>query len=172
MRRFRLTYANVVSTMALVLALGGGAYAATTQGAVQKQAPLAPIFTPVLGHHQTERGVFDAGGLEAGGALLNSQMGAVSFAYPLSFNPVGHILNPGQKTTACPGTVRNPQAKAGHLCLYEGGNWNIGPVTFLDPRKQGAVGISKWGFILNASATNTGIVASFDWHGTWAVTAP
>jgi hypothetical protein len=99
-------------------------------------------------------------------------MGAVSFAYPLSFNPVGHILNPGQKTTACPGTVRNPQAKAGHLCLYEGGNWNIGPVTFLDPRKQGAVGISKWGFILNASATNTGIVASFDWHGTWAVTAP
>ena len=37
MRRFRVTYANVVSTMALVLALGGGAYAAASRARPGRQ---------------------------------------------------------------------------------------------------------------------------------------
>ena len=172
MRRFRLTYANVVSTMALVLALGGGAYAATSQSGTHSRAPLAAAGTTVLGHGQTERGVFDVGGMEATGATQNLQLSAVTYPFRLKFTPKGHILNPGQKTNACPGTVRKPQAKAGHLCIYHGGNWSVGTVVFLDPRTQGSVGLTPLGFVLYATPFQTSSSFSFDWHGTWAVTAP
>ena len=177
MRRFRLTYANVVSTMALILALGGGAYAATSQGTAatsktQRLAAPAVITTAKLMRGQTERGVFDVGGMETTGATPDGQLGAVSFAYPLSFVPKGQILNPKQKTKACPGTVGRPTAKPGHLCIYEGGNWNINSVAFLDPRTQGSVGITALGFVLIATPYVAGGSYSFDWHGTWAVTAP
>jgi len=172
MRRFRLTYANVVSTMALVLALGGGAYAATTQGPVQKAAPLGAAGPSVLGHRLTEKGVFDVGGMEAIGATQNAMLEAVTFAYPLSFTPKGRVLSMGVKTSACPGTVRKPTAKPGFLCLYMGGQWSNGSVVFLDPRTQGSVGIMPLGFVIYTTPMATTNSFGFDVHGTWAVTAP
>jgi hypothetical protein len=172
MRRFRLTYANVVSTMAFVLALGGGAYAAASQSAPQSRASVTAAGTTVLGHGQTERGVYDVGGMEATGATQHLQLSAATFPSPLNFVPVAHVLGTGQHTKACPGTVRKPSAKAGHLCIYQGGQWSNDSVILIDPRTQGAAGLTRWGFVLSTTPYTTSGSFSFDSHGTWAVTAP
>ncbi len=170
MRRFRVTYANVVSTMALVLALCGGAYAAASQS--PPRVSVAAAAATVLGHGQTERGVYDVGGMEATGATQNLQLSAVTFPSPLNFVPVGHVLGTGQHTKKCPGTVRKPSAKPGHLCIYQGGQWSNDSVILLDPRTQGSAGLTRWGFVLYTTPFSTSSSFSFDSHGTWAVTAP
>ena len=88
----------------------------------------------MLGHGQTERGAYDVGGMEATGATQNLQLSAVTFPSPLNFVPIGHVLGTGQHTKSCPGTVRKPSAKPGHLCIYQGGQWSNDSVIFLDPR--------------------------------------
>jgi len=168
MRRFRLTYANVVSTMALVLALGGGAYAGTSLSDTEGPAPRAAGALP---SGKTERGVFNVSGMQATGATQNMQLEAVTFPQRLNFTPVGHVLGPSETTAACQGTVSKPSAKPGHLCIYYGGGWSQGSVVFVDPRTQASAGVTPCGFVLGTSPYITSSSFSFNVHGTWAVTA-
>lgn len=168
MVRVKITYANVVATMALVLALGGGAYATTSSsdgGSPESRAG------DVLPSGVTQRGVFDVSGMQSGGATLNMQLAAVTFPKRLNFTPNAHLVFSGVPVGACPGTVNKPTAKRGHLCLYVGGQWNQGSVLFVDPRTQGSPGVTPWGFVLATEPYTTSGSFSFDVHGTWAVTA-
>jgi len=165
----RVTFANVVSVLALVIALAtGGAYAASKlgkntvasrqvkngslrgkdikddsltgqqvdesslnlptgprgttgpqgpqgePGAPGTTGPAGPLLD-TLPSGRTERGAWSVGGHGA----PNSTYGTISFPVPLTSAPTGHMLAVGGGgTTNCPGSLSDPEARAGHLCLY------------------------------------------------------
>lgn len=95
---------------------------------------------------------------------------SISFPIPLEVGIAGtetHYDEP--ETENCPGTATEPEAKAGHLCLYQGANFS--GVTFSQLSKPskpfteaGADPSGSIGFF-------EGELGEFAW-GTWAVTAP
>jgi hypothetical protein len=92
---------------------------------------------------------------------------AISYALSLSSAPTVHYVKVGEASpTGCTGgTVANPAAEKGNLCIYaaveEPGVVGISPEAGLDP----LVGFS----LFAASTAPAGEFASF--NGTWAVTA-
>lgn len=71
----------------------------------------------------------------------------VTFPIPLGFTPIAHVITGGTPPAECPGNVTTPQAVAGHLCVYQGGQFaNAGPIV-ADPAMQGGAGVvRRWGF--------------------------
>jgi hypothetical protein len=93
----------------------------------------------------------------------------ISYQFPLPSAPADHYLPPGAApTTACPGSVDNPQAARGQLCVYSQSRANVQTTYNGD-------GISfdrkdRYGFALNVVSSGTANV--FYDVGSWAVTAP
>jgi hypothetical protein len=92
----------------------------------------------------------------------------ISFGFKLSTAPQAHfILAAGTPPAECPGTVANPRAAPGHLCVYENDSTNRGSVTVFSVPGGGAAA-DPWGaglWLQPAAAGNS-------WsYGTWAVTA-
>jgi hypothetical protein len=101
----------------------------------------------------------------------NFAVDAISFTLRLSAPPVAHYINVGAASPPeCPGTVTNPQAAAGHLCVYEANGTN---------GSRGVVDMETAGGTLNqASREGAGIYLipsntshAYIW-GSWAVTSP
>lgn len=110
----------------------------------------------------------------------------ISFPIPLGVELPGsavHILYKGDPaTTECPGSVSDPEAQAGHLCVYTtdqvsppfhpanepNGKWLVSAITKATSLKGGETGASKTGAFLNVLALEKGVFA----YGVWAVTAP
>jgi hypothetical protein len=173
-RRPKLSYANVVSTICLFLVLGGGAYAATklpknSVGAKQLKkravttqklanaavtepklatdavtgakvrdrsieandlaagvipAPTAPATPPggTLPAGITLRGAVAAtSACITGGCAVAAGEGVSFDGYRLPSDPEAHLIGiEAPATAACPGSVTNPEATSGNLCVYLG----------------------------------------------------
>ncbi len=215
-RRGRVTFANVTSCLALVFALGGTAHAAglidggdvkngsltgrdvkngsltgkdLRDGSVHS-ADLAPGAAPgsELSPGTLLRGAFapGAGSPTSGGS---SAAQGVSFAHPLASAPRAHVIPPRADPTAdCPGTVADPRAARGQLCVYvrfvypHAGQVIVTAVDYADPDIEGinynlGTGsesvfgdgtVSRFGFRL--AVTSTSNIAQLE--GTWAVRGP
>jgi hypothetical protein len=95
----------------------------------------------------------------------------VDFGFRLPSAPTPHYLNAGAPATAeCPGSVANPQAASGHLCVYESSSSNATLRRTCDPETGGCLFASsnREGIGVAISATSTGTVWAI---GSWAVTA-
>jgi hypothetical protein len=93
---------------------------------------------------------------------------AVAFGFVLSAAPTAHFIALNAVApTGCPGTATNPQADAGHLCVYES---NVGNATGQGVCDQSnCPGATPVGF--HFIYASVGVGTSFS-RGAWAVTAP
>lgn len=123
-------------------------------GAVGPPGP----FPTVLPAGVTVRGVFDIGGTAAAGSALAAS--GASWFWPLGATPTVHIVtNGGPPVSACPGTVTNPTALSGNVCIYQGLALNTGGVGNNLP--------SLFGVTLYVRSSAAG---DFYAEGSWAVT--
>jgi hypothetical protein len=134
------------------------------QGTQGVQGPPGP-FPEVLPEGKTIRGDFYILGRATAGGQQSGD--SISFVYPLA-SPIPdasqHFIAAGTAPPAdCPGTVANPQAAPGTLCVYEQGANNASN-RGIDP---GAGQPVKYGSGLYAQADAAGDYWSV---GTWAVT--
>ena len=149
---------------------------AGTPGDTGPMGPTGPAgaagsIVPTLPSGHTLRGTF--GGFVtaagAGSCLATTQ----TFAASLSSTSVAHFIPmSGTPPAACPGTVTEPEAQPGHLCVYEASQANRGAPIIYDTALLGgfASGVAgKYGFTIYFSALGAGFESSY---GTYAVTAP
>jgi hypothetical protein len=221
--RGQLTYANVMASIAVFLALGGGAYALTVprnsvgtrelkrnavtsskiraravtsakvrdrsllardfkggelprgpagpagaagpRGAPGPQGPQGPAgpITGMLPSGVTLRGAYGI----AARSTANSVQAAISFTLGLPSDPVTHYVPiVGPAPAQCPGTVNDPQALPGNLCVYENVANGVTGVLIDFPAGTGS---ARFGAIVqgNTAGSVDAVV-----KGTWAVTAP
>jgi hypothetical protein len=181
----------VVAYLALFVALGGGAYAATqlpansvgTQqlknGAVTpsklKHGSLSASsssFGETLPSGKTLRGTWDVESYVEGTAAAPVVTGSISFGHRLAKRPTAHLIpRGGPSTPECPGTVKAPSAARGHLCLYTGYQWG-GTIFLADTRERSGLGATPFGVGIQAQAPGGSSPGDYyGAHGTWAVKA-
>ena len=212
--RKRLSYASVVATLALVLAVGGGTAWATNYiiisthqikpsvlkklhgangkngkngtngtngtngaagatgpagaaGAQGTQGPAGPL-TTTLPNGQTLRGWFNFDTVAASAGQING--GSITFGFSLATAPAVRIIPVGGATTAqCAGSVAEPSAAAGYLCIYESTIGNVASVDLCSSSAcSGSPSADPFGAEVFVHATSTG---RFYLDGTWALTA-
>ena len=118
-------------------------------------------FPPTLPSGKTLTGVYAAIDHNDGGTAQGYD--SISFQFPLTSPPTVRIVAQGTTTPECQGTVANPTAAAGNVCIYRwSGN---APVPFSPDLSIGSSG--KTGLFLNFVATSLAYG-----YGSWAVTAP
>ena len=212
--RARFTYANVMATIAVFVALGGSSYAAValTKNSIKskhigkgqiKRSDIArnAVNSGKVANNSLLAADFKAGELPAGsqgpkgdkgdkgdpgplvttlpsGATLRgmyawagrkttgySPVWPLSYQFPLASSPTINVIGiGGASTAACPGTVADPQAAPGNLCVYQ--QRNDGTLAF---QVLNEVQGGRYGAVLYAPiADNT----NYEYEGTWAVTAP
>ena len=132
-------------------------------------------FVQTLPSGQMLRGVYEGSG-DAQGSPTTAADSSLDiqalFAFPLAAAPTGvHFIPSGGTPPAdCPGTVSDPKAAPGHLCVYEKVASNRASVCVLDPLDYATCGTAnRFGFGIYFTAVGTGFIAD---TGTWAVTAP
>jgi len=139
-------------------------------------ANIAALQTGVLQSGKTLRGTFSIEFTAAGAG--NRGTSAITFPLELATAPIavfGNIIKVGDAaTTECPGTSGNPQALAGHLCLYEVSRVNIGSggssQCIAKVGSTYACNLSDtWGSTVFVTSAGAGRTTS---AGSWAVTAP
>jgi hypothetical protein len=135
------------------------------------QGPAGPAGASTLASAKTLRGRFEATGVAA--AANAGASGAISFGAQLPAAPARNIVMTGS-TTQCPGTVADPEAAPGQLCVYVGDRINNGTIdTITDSATPGGLptvgGTTRQGagVVVLAAAAGT-----FGARGSWAVTAP
>jgi hypothetical protein len=118
---------------------------------------------------QTQRGLFTAQDSKETSSAGLTTFAVISFPVPLTTAPTPHYLKVGQPATAeCPGTVDQPEAAAGQLCLYEG----EAPFTAFNSFDDGVhnvSGASRFGTAAIFVNTSGNVTQAY---GSWAVTAP
>lgn len=161
---FGNTYANVAATAALVLALGGTSYAATS----------------VVGHHgagssasklAASKTMTGAWGQSALGTSTDDiQTDTISYPKKLGKNVKVVIRQDGSSNRRCPGTNKSPKARPGFLCIYVGNGVNHDSVKTYSPvngNDQPGEGNYRHGAVVYWFPTS----ADFTYAtGTWAVT--
>ncbi len=141
----------------------GPAGPAGPAGAPGATGPAGP-FPATLPAGQTIRGWYWAGSSAPGANDLATS--EVSFVYPLAAAPTPHFINEGAATPAgCTGSVSNPGANAGHLCVFEFSGLNAGARTVTGLGGDGTT--SRWGTGIFVRSTAAG---TYWTRGTWAVT--
>jgi hypothetical protein len=151
---------------------GGASGASGATGAVGPQGNPGTL-TDVLPSGKTERGWFLADRIAAKGEFLGT---SITFNFQLASAPaVAYVDIKGAPTANCPGSLSNPQAAPGKLCLYVGYRLNVEPAggyTFgidainsaEEDNEADPFGAQIFGrAILEGRA---------QYHGTYAVTAP
>jgi hypothetical protein len=94
---------------------------------------------------------------------------AISYQFPLPEVPTDHYLPPGAAPTAeCPGSVDDPQAEPGQLCVYSEARANV--QTSYNGDGMGLDKLDLFGFAVNV--VSSGSANPFYDVGSWAVTAP
>ena len=137
-----------------------------------KQGEPGP-FPTTLPSGDTVTGAYSiVGGTNASGTGNDWGVSAISFPYPLASAPtVKVVLSGGPSQTGCSGTVGDPTAASGTLCVYEGGHSGIesGFPDVCPPSGCGfASAASMTGGVVRVFATSSS-VRWYDW-GSWAVT--
>jgi hypothetical protein len=88
-----------------------------------------------------------------------------AFLFTFASAPTPHFVplgGPNPAPTQCPGTVTDPSAAAGHLCVYEGQHLGVGTINIFNVRKHG--------FMIEGFATTPG--TGWFTTGSWAATSP
>jgi hypothetical protein len=214
--RFTPRHSTVVAYLALFIALGGGAYAATVvkrnrvisssirnghvkrvdvgrnaidsprvrdrsllaqdfrpgqlprgeRGEPGERGPAGDPFPATLPTGKTLRGAYYV--LGTASAANQDDGSGYSFQYTLASAPAAHLVAAGATAPPeCPGTAAQPEAQAGHLCVYEAARVN-GTVEVLRP-DTGSAGSSEEGFLVGIRSAASG---DFYSRGSWAVTSP
>lgn len=122
---------------------------------------------------KTVRGRFEATSSTPATAAGATASGAISFGVQLPAAPARNIVLAGS-TTQCPGTVADPDAAPGQLCIYVGDRVNNGTIeTVTDAPTVGGLptigGTSRQGAGVVVVSAGPG---TFGARGSWAVTAP
>ena len=142
-----------------------------TAGPQGERGPAGPAgpFVDTLPSGKSLQGTYMMRGTAA--AASHRDGADISFGIPLAAAPVAHVrINGSAATAECPGSVSEPTAAPGHLCIYEGFSTN-----FNDPLPQDVVSADNDG---TARRYGAGVVGSsvasggYTSSGTWAVTAP
>jgi len=112
-------------------------------------------FTSVLPSGKTVRGA----------VFLTTTGTGYSFGFALPAPPAVHVRAFGSGATAeCPGTVADPQAAPGHLCVYQANNSGASVCVFAsDDPFSSCTSATRYGFAGSSSG---------QFYGQWAVTAP
>lgn len=191
-------FANVTSMLALMVALGGTSYAAiklpkdsvgptqiqanaVNSGEVKDGSLLAADFKSGqlfdgalspggnLPARKTIRGTYGIGDSENAANEFKSTY--VSFPFQLAAAPTPHFIPLGSTPPAqCPGKESNPQAAAGHLCVYESFQQNqAAPPIVFDPVSALGNRADRWGFAVTVKGGTT-LDAPVITYGSWAVT--
>ncbi len=119
----------------------------------------------------TLRGRFEVGdGSPGANAVGDTASDAISFGARLATAPARTII-PAPGTTGnaqCPGTVDDPEAAPGHLCIYVGETVGIAGIeTILEGARSGGAARHGVGLYIVSAVPGT-----FGARGSWAVTAP
>ena len=115
---------------------------------------------------KTFTGTFSTGGTSA--AIGDWSSDTINFPTKLSSNPTPHIIEVGGAATIeCPGTYIDPQAIAGHLCIYVGDSSNVTGHSIWSPTTHTSAQASVYGAAIYAYADS--INQFYSW-GTWALT--
>lgn len=121
---------------------------------------------------KTLRGYYDISSTAAAGATWAST--SISFPFPLATAPAAHYIAEGESPpAACGGTVGNPAADPGHLCIYEGARFDVDIAgTTAYPANDGTA--TRFGAAVFARSASRFDAKRPDFfvRGTWAVTAP
>lgn len=170
---------NIANATTVPLGPSGGGHNGI---AVQADATATDFIADVNGYYvpsgtlasgQTITGDWSISGFPAT-AAGNYLWTAVSFPVKLATAPVAPTANfipaPGTASTAsCPGTVSNPQAAAGQVCVYARtcGNADISCLFSTGGAGCGAADAYGFGVYMTSIAAGQAYC-----YGTWAVTAP
>jgi hypothetical protein len=120
-------------------------------------------YPATLPHGQTERGVFAGESDDAGNPSAHTYA-AISFPIALATLPAATIIQEGgTPPPECPGTVANPQAAAGNLCVYV--STSSGTAVIFDPSEPGRPA-GPLGTTVSMVSSSVSYV-----YGSWAVTA-
>jgi len=173
--------------LALFIALGGTSYAATqlprdsvgtgqirdsavtlrkVDGRAQRALAGNP-FPRVLPAGKTIKGAFAMSDYKQESDAFQEAETGISFGFALAKAPVPHF--PAAADPAhCPGTPSNPQARPGHLCVYEDGAVNVASREVCSNNVCAGVAgrTGAWIFVTPAG------VGYYSSRGTWAVTSP
>jgi hypothetical protein len=187
--RLRPRPTAVVALLALVVALGGSAFAAHrylitskrqikpsvrralhgrrgVRGASGPSGPTGP--TGAIGTQlpsgKSETGVFFAEGTAS--TVGDLAAASISFPVALSSAPTATIVSSGT-TPACQGSVNAPTASPGNLCIYVGATLNVTQNALYDPFGGAGGTTSIYGAGLVADSAAAG---NFYTDGSWAVT--
>jgi len=137
------------------------------QGVQGVQGPAGPFPDGDIPSGKTIRGNFALSGGTDATAIAYA---GISFGFSLASAPTPHWIAAGTTPPPeCPGTAAAPAAAAGHLCVYESGNFgtiNSRQICSLETCGNTA---NRWGAWLRLATGGTAIFGS---RGTWAVTAP
>jgi hypothetical protein len=144
------------------------------QAGVLRRGPRGPegpagAVAGTLPSGKTLRGRFEAGsGSPNGNTVGSAASGSISFGAQLAAPPARTIVQSAPGPSQCPGSVANPEAAPGHLCIYVGEKVNISAIdTILEGGATGATSRQGAGVYVISSAAGT-----FGARGSWAVTAP
>jgi hypothetical protein len=168
----------------LSLVLGGTAFAAATvthkdamadTKLVKKLAPTLSVKHATTATSASSPATLASGKTETGeygfGATGSANIfGNISFPFPLASAPTLHVIPSGTSTpSGCTGSVSNPGAAPGNLCIFEG--YTEGGVVLTNAWEP--VGGTHTGSTLGVTlwASGGGGGNNND-SGTWAVTAP
>ena len=142
--------------------------AGTVRRGVRGPAGPAGSLADGLPSGKTLRGRFEAGDGSPPNAVGNVASEGISFGVQLPSAPTSNIVMAPPGPAQCPGTVADPRAAAGHLCIYVGDRTGVSQV---DTLTDGAVfgGTTRHGTGVFVVSNTTG---TFGARGSWAVTAP
>jgi hypothetical protein len=137
-------------------------------------------FTKTLPSGATETGTFAAGPIPSG---QSADRAAISFTIPLASSvkayvqPLPESASQEEKDTAeaaCPGSIEEPIANAGFLCVYEGNHFGVALQAAQNPETGESEEAGKVGALLTYFPTKVEEVpvANGSTRGVWAVTAP
>jgi hypothetical protein len=134
-------------------------------GAKGDPGPAGPMLD-TLPSGKTLKGVFSIANYKSGSNYISGA--TVSYVFPLASAPTTNVIQlAGSATAQCPGSVTNPLATAGNLCVYVGrDDAPNGLSVFAGPE----VGGGKFGAQLFPSSVAAS--SNYEIDGTWAVTAP
>ena len=128
--------------------------------------------TSMLPSGITMRGFYSSSSYASGSGSV--KYGAISFGFTLSSHPTAHYIAVGETAPAeCPGNVGQPEAAAGHLCVYEDGRSQY--VSYATVTTTAGENTSAaFGALVSIVPVSTPASGAHEvyTHGTWAVTAP
>jgi hypothetical protein len=111
------------------------------------------------------------GNYAIGGSDSNDAWSEIDFGFALASAPEQHFIpEAGVPPAQCPGSVTNPQAMAGHLCVYEENSLNRNDLVIFSGATGDGDTTSRWGAGLWLLPTVS--PGNYFSYGTWAVKAP